>query len=65
MVKLSEDIESGWFINNGVGDKHLFLDSFAWHWHNSSKKHLPIQEGSKFYALQKLTNKRLKEKGIL
>ena len=64
-VKLSEDVESGWFINNGVGDKYLFLESFAWHWHNSSKKHLPIQEGSKFYALQQLTNKRLIEKGIL
>ena len=63
-VKLSEDVESGWFLNNGVGDKYLFLEAFAWHWHNSSKKHLPIEEGSKFYALQELTNKRLKERGI-
>ena len=64
-MKLSEDVEGGWFLNNGIGDKYLFLESFAWHWHNSSKKHLPIEVGSKFYALQQLTDKKLKEKGIL
>jgi len=64
-VKLSEDVENGWFINNGIGDKYLFLEAFAWHWHNSSKKHLPIEKGSKFYALQEVTNKRLKERKII
>jgi len=64
-VKLNKDIENGWFLNNGVGDKYLFLEAFAWHWHNSSNKHLPIEEGSKFHTLQKLTNKKLKEKKIL
>tara|TARA_Y100000385_G_scaffold278113_1_gene325999 strand:+ start:168 stop:1076 length:909 start_codon:yes stop_codon:yes gene_type:complete len=43
----------------------LFLDAFAWHWHNSSNKHRDIQEGSKFDLLRKRTDNLLKEKGIL
>ena len=43
----------------------LFLDAFAWHWHNSSNKDRDIQEGSKFDLLRKRTDKLLKERGIL
>jgi hypothetical protein len=48
-----------------VGDEsRLFLEAFAWHWHNSSNKNkIPVKD-SKFYALERLTNKILKEKGI-
>jgi hypothetical protein len=43
----------------------LFLDAFAWHWHNTSNKDRIIQLGSKFDRLRQRTNKLLKEKGIL
>jgi len=42
----------------------LFLDAFAWHWHNSSNKDREIQVGSKFDLLRKRTEQLLKEKGI-
>jgi|TARA_R110001583_G_scaffold59311_1_gene176491 hypothetical protein len=63
--ELSENVEAGWFANNGYADDNLYLEAFAWHWHNSSKKHLPIEEGSKFELLQRLTNMKLEERGIL
>lgn len=48
-----------------VSDKsRLFLEAFAWHWHNSSYKHKSPVKNSKFYMLEKLINKKLKEKGI-
>lgn len=43
----------------------LFLDAFAWHWHNSSNKDREIQVGSKFDLLRKRTDTLLAEKGIL
>lgn len=43
----------------------LFLDAFAWHWHNSSNKDKTIETGSKFDLLRCRTNKLLMEKGIL
>ena len=63
-VSLSQQIEAGWFVNNGVGSKHLFLDAFAWHWHNSSNNHKTIEPGSKFYELQQITNNKLRNRGI-
>ena len=49
-----------------VEDKSwLFLEAFAWHWHNSSYKDRTPVKDSKFYALEHLTNQRLKEKGII
>jgi hypothetical protein len=42
----------------------LFLEAFAWHWHNSSNKNKTPVKDSKFYALERLTDQRLKEKGI-
>jgi len=42
----------------------LFLDAFAWHWHNSSNKNREIQKGSKFDLLKNRTEKLLREKGI-
>ena len=42
----------------------LFLDAFAWHWHNSSNKDYDIVEGSKFDLLKKITKERLKLRGF-
>lgn len=62
---LSEDLENDWFYNRkNTAKDNLFLEAFAWHWHNSSKKTYPIQEGSKFDLLRNRTNELLKEKGI-
>jgi len=63
---LSRETEENWFYNTtNIAKDHLFLEAFTWHWHNSSKKTFPIQEGSKFDLLTKRTNKLLKQKGIL
>jgi hypothetical protein len=45
-------------------ESRLFLEAFAWHWHNSSNKNKTPVKDSKFYTLEHLTNQRLKEKGI-
>jgi hypothetical protein len=48
-----------------VGDEsRLFLEAFAWHWHNTAYKDRTPVKDSKFYTLEQLTDKRLKEKGI-
>jgi hypothetical protein len=61
---LSRNVENGWFDKNEYSD-NLFLDAFAWHWHNSSYKHRKIEEGSKFYLLIKRNNELLAERGFL
>lgn len=63
-IDLSRNVQAGWFTNNNIGGKHLFLDAFAWHWHNTSNGKKEVEVGSKFYELQQLTNSRLKERGI-
>ena len=64
--QLSEDVENDWFYNkNDTAKDSLFLDAFSWHWHNSSKKTFPIEEGSKFDLLRKRTDDLLKDKGIV
>ena len=63
---LSEDLENDWFYNRkNTAKDNLFLEAFAWHWHNSSKKTYPIEEGSKFDLLRKRTDALLYKKGIL
>lgn len=59
-----DHIENSWFTNPIRNKSHLFLQSFAWHWHNSSKKNLDIAFGSKFDLLSKLTEQKLIEKGL-
>ena len=48
----------------GENKEHLFLDSFGWHWHNSSKKDFEVVSGSKFDLLEKRINKILQKKEI-
>ena len=63
-AELSQQIEGSWFNNNGYAKDNLFLEAFAWHWHNSSNNNKPIVPGSKFYELQQITNSRLRDRGI-
>jgi hypothetical protein len=57
-------VENGWFKFQNDNKMHMYLETFSWHWHNSSKKNLTIENGSKFDLLTKLTEDRLKERGI-
>tara|TARA_Y100001973_G_scaffold102326_1_gene167149 strand:- start:4621 stop:5529 length:909 start_codon:yes stop_codon:yes gene_type:complete len=60
----ADHIEKQWFYEKLDNQDHLFLDSFSWHWHNSSKKGIPIVEGSKFDLLQKITIKKLEQRSF-
>jgi hypothetical protein len=57
-TKLSDDILTYWFENE-CPDDLLFLDAFAWHWHNSSNKNKPIVENSKFDKLRRIIQNKL------
>lgn len=61
---LGDQIESTWFLNPVLDEKHLFLDSFGWHWHNSSKKNYDTVKGSKFDILNNMIEKLLADRGI-
>jgi len=60
-----DKVKLGWFENKLEDPAYLFLEAFAWHWHNSSNKNKVVQPGSKFDMLRDITNKRLKSRGIL
>jgi hypothetical protein len=63
---LGTQTEKGWFVKNEKsGD--LYLETFTWHWHNSSFKDQtgqpPVAEdGSKFWNLNELMSDKLNEK---
>ena len=59
---LATEVEDCWFSIPLRDEKNLFLDSFAWHWHNSSNKNKDVMEGSKFYLLEQLIEQRLQKK---
>jgi len=61
---LSKNVEEGWFEKTEYSD-NLFLDAFAWHWHNSSYKFRKIEDGSKFDLLRQRNNQLLKNRGFL
>jgi len=58
------EIVDGWFRKNKYSN-NLFLETFSWHWHNSGQGKREVEEGSKFDLLQKLTDEKLKDKGLL
>jgi len=58
---LGTKIEGGWFRRTEYSE-HLFLDAFAWHWHNSSHKGQNVEAGSKFWLLESLIDQVLKDK---
>ena len=55
-------IEAQWFSKPLENNDHLFTSAFTWHWHNSSHKKDEIVEDSKFNKLEKIIDKKLKEK---
>lgn len=57
--------ESGWFESKLEDESHLFLDAFAWHWHNSSNKDRQVVDGSKFDLLEKHIERKLTERGLV
>jgi len=61
------ELESQWWGKPLEDLDQLFLETFAWHWHNGGGRLVVNEmcEGSKYDLLNKLTDKRLKEKGIL
>ena len=61
---LGDHIESQWFKSPLQDEKHLFLSSFGWHWHNSSKKDFSVVGGSKFDLLEKRVEEQLVARGI-
>ena len=64
--ELATQVENCWFSGGLTTDsENLFLDSFAWHWHNSSNKNKKVMPGSKFYWLNTKIDSTLKEMGIL
>ena len=64
--ELATLVENCWFNGGLTNDsENLFLDSFAWHWHNSSNKNKKVMPGSKFYWLNTKIDNTLKEMGIL
>ena len=58
---LEKEVQNSWFEAPLINEDYLFLDSFAWHWHNSSNKNKKIVEKSKFWRLEELTKERLKK----
>jgi len=62
---LAQALNPQWFDTPLQDLNHLFLEAFAWHWHNSSNKHKEIVKRSKFDLLEKITDEKLRELGIL
>lgn len=53
------EIEKGWFSRTPASDC-LFLEAYTWHWHNTTHRNDPIEPGSKFDQLQKITTAGLR-----
>jgi hypothetical protein len=61
---LGSFMDDGWFKNKPYNDSFLFLEAFAWHWHNSSWKNAEVEAGSKFNLLELEMERRLIERGL-
>jgi hypothetical protein len=64
-MEMQKLVKEGWFSPNDIIAENLYLESFAWHWHNSSNKHKEVFPGSKFALLQDRNDKKLKSMGVL
>ena len=63
---LGDKIQNGWFKKTEYST-NLFLEAFAWHWHNGGGTgfgNLPIEKGSKFDLLNDYVDNKLKIQGI-
>jgi hypothetical protein len=61
----ANEIQATWFDAPIKDESHLFLDAFAWHWHNTSWRHHKPKAGSKFQRLEEIMDKKLKEKELI
>jgi hypothetical protein len=58
-------MDQGWFKKNEYSG-NLFLEAFAWHWHNGGGSRVSgYEEGSKFDLISKYIHKKLKERSFL
>jgi len=62
--KKAQKLEHSQFDGKLEDSKDLFLEAFAWHWHNSSNKNKEVVCGSKFDLLEKMIKNKLIDKGI-
>lgn len=60
----ANEIQATWFNAPITDESHLFLDAFAWHWHNTSWRHKKPKIGSKFNRLEAIMNGKLEERNI-
>lgn len=59
----SHYVQLGMFRKKSDNIHYLFPEAFSWHWHNSSKKDIVPEEGSKFAILCGITENILKNNG--
>jgi len=58
-------LQNYWFEHPMQDPENLFLEAFAWHWHNSSNKNKEVVEGSKFDLLEKFIDQKLQERNLV
>jgi hypothetical protein len=63
--ELSKALDVQWFDAPLEDFNNLFLEAFAWHWHNSSNRNKDVVKGSKFDMLDTLMTARLRERNII
>lgn len=63
--ELTKKIQDTWFDGEVESEDWLFLDAFAWHWHNTTWKLKKPKKGSKFYRLEEIVDQKLKQKNII
>lgn len=61
----ANEIQATWFDAPVKDEAHLFLEAFAWHWHNTSWRHKKPKEGSKFQRLEEIMDEKLLELGLV
>ena len=58
-------MDKSWFNDAGHKDSYIFPEAYTWHWHNSSNKNRIVNKGSKFDLLEKIMDKKIKEKELI
>ena len=59
------EIQNTWFDAPITDESHLFLEAFAWHWHNTSWQHKRPKDGSKFDRLEKMMTSLIDSKNLI
>lgn len=58
-------LQNYWFEHPMQDPENLFLEAFAWHWHNSSNRNKEVVEGSKFDLLEQFIDQKLQERNLV